>query len=109
MTTGEKIKYLRKQLGMNAETLAEKIGVSAPTIYRYEKGDIEKFGYDRLIPLAEALHTTPTDLLCIDDDTEPKKEKDPDDQLVSLLTQLSKDEVTEVLRFISFLLSKRGG
>ena len=40
--TGEQIKKRRKQLGMSADELAEKLGVSRSTIFRYEKGDIDK-------------------------------------------------------------------
>ena len=39
--TGEQIKKRRKQLGMSADELAEKLGVSRSTIFRYEKGDID--------------------------------------------------------------------
>ena len=42
MTTGERIKLQRKKLSMSAEQLAEKVNLSPATIYRYEKGDIEK-------------------------------------------------------------------
>ena len=38
--TGEQMKKRRKQLNMSADELAEKLGVSRSTIFRYEKGDI---------------------------------------------------------------------
>lgn len=63
MTTGDRMKLRRKELGMSAESIAEKIGVSAATVYRYEKGDIEKVPGDILVPLAQALHTTPSYLM----------------------------------------------
>jgi transcriptional regulator with XRE-family HTH domain len=66
LTTGERIKRLRKEKGMNAEALAEKCGLSPATIYRYEKGDIENFGYDKLIPLAAALNVDPSYLLGVE-------------------------------------------
>lgn len=59
MSVGKNIKARRKQLGMNAETLAEMLGVSPSTIYRYESGEIEKVDSAKLIPIAEALRTTP--------------------------------------------------
>lgn len=70
MTTGERIKARRKELGINAETLAERCGVSPATIYRYENGDIEKVGLDKLPPIAAALHTTQAYLLGWDDTAE---------------------------------------
>lgn len=56
---GERIKTRRKELGMTAEELGDAIGRSRATIYKYEKGDIENLSHTLLIPLAEALHTTP--------------------------------------------------
>ena len=58
MTTGERIKYRRKQLGISADELALQIGVSRSTVFRYENGDIEKLPANTLIPIADFLRTT---------------------------------------------------
>jgi len=58
MDIGKRMKERRKQLKMTADEIADKLGVSRATIYRYEKGDIEKFPIESLEPLAEALQTT---------------------------------------------------
>lgn len=71
MTTGERIKIRRKELGMSAETLAELCGISPATIYRYEKGDIENMRTDKLIPIAEALKTTSAYLMGWEDEKSP--------------------------------------
>lgn len=63
MTTGQRIKDRRKAIGISAERLAEMLGVSPATIYRYENGDIEKVPGDRLGPIAYALRTTPAYLM----------------------------------------------
>ena len=63
MTIGERIRQRRKDLGISAEYLAEKLGVSPATIYRYEKGDIEKMPIDILKPLSALLHTEPAALM----------------------------------------------
>lgn len=63
MTIGERIKQRRKELRLSADDLAERLGKDRSTIYRYEKGDIEKFPLDILEPIAEALHTTPAFLM----------------------------------------------
>ena len=42
MTVVQRMKERRKELGFSAEYIAEELKVSAATIYRYEKGDIEK-------------------------------------------------------------------
>ena len=68
MMTGARIKIRRKELGMSAESLAAACGLSPATIYRYEKGDIENMGIDKLKPIAAALYTTPAYLMGWDDD-----------------------------------------
>lgn len=63
---------------MSAETLAARIGVSAATVYRWEKGDIEKVPATILEPLAEALQTTPQFLIGWDKaPEEPKNQGEP--------------------------------
>ena len=68
--TGEQIKKRRKQLGMSADELAEKLGVSRSTIFRYEKGDIDKVPAEYAKPLADALCTTPAYLMGWEDNLE---------------------------------------
>lgn len=77
MTTGERIKLRRKSLSLSAETLALKINVSPATIYRYEKGDIEKVPITILEPLAEALQTTPEYLMGWNDKPDMTNHDDP--------------------------------
>lgn len=60
---GERIRERRKQLGISAEQVAESLGLSPATIYRYEKGDIEKVPGSILEPLAAVLMTTPKALM----------------------------------------------
>ena len=62
------MKTRRKELCLSAETIAERIHVSPTTIYRYEKGDIEKVPSDVLIEIAAALHTTPAYLMGWEED-----------------------------------------
>ena len=73
MTTGERMKQRRKEIGLSAEKVAERLGVSPATIYRYEKGDIEKVPVDILAELAKILQTTPAYLMGWEEKPEPKK------------------------------------
>lgn len=75
MTTGERMKLRRKELGLSAEYVAERLGYSASTIYRYEKGDIEKLPVDALKPLAAVLCTTPSYLMGLDEEQNPDSEQ----------------------------------
>ena len=63
MIAGERIKRLRKDLGLSADELGKMIGKDRSTIYRYENGDIGKATIDVILRLARALQTTPQYLL----------------------------------------------
>ena len=60
---GYRIKQRRKELKLSADIVAEKLGVSRSTVFRYEKGDIEKVPTTILEKLAEVLKTTPAYLI----------------------------------------------
>lgn len=63
LTTGERMRARRKEISRSAEQIAELVGLSPATIYRYENGDIEKVPGGLLEPLSEALLTTPAYLM----------------------------------------------
>lgn len=63
MTIGKQIKKRRKELNMSVDDLARKIGKDRSTIYRYENGGIGNMPLELLIPMVEALETTPQELL----------------------------------------------
>lgn len=63
MTVGAKLRSRRKQLGFSAEYIAERLGCSPATVYRWENGDIEKMPIDSIVPVAAVLGVTPAYLL----------------------------------------------
>ncbi len=63
MSVGERMKLRRKELNISADKIANELGVSRSTIFRYEKGDIEKLPTERLITIAKILKTTPEELM----------------------------------------------
>lgn len=67
MTTGERIYSLRKQRSMTIDDLCAKVGVSKSTISSWEN-NVSSIRDKYLIPLADALGTTPTHLLGYDED-----------------------------------------
>lgn len=77
MTTGERMKQRRKEIGFSAEKVAERLGVSPATIYRYEKGDIEKVPVDSLAELAKILQTTPAYLMGWEEQPSPAASRKP--------------------------------
>lgn len=86
MNVGERIKQHRKDLKMSADELATSVGVSRSTIFRYEKGDIEKVGPDVLKKIADKLNVSPADLMGWDD-TPVQELKIPTSPLVQKITE----------------------
>lgn len=75
MHVGERIAHRRVELGLSQGDLAQRLGVSRSTVYRYENGDIEKLPVTLLEPIARALRTSPTYFLGWD---EPDSTDDTD-------------------------------
>ena len=63
MNVNERIKQRRQQLGLNVNDIAEALGISRATLYRYESHEIEKLPISIVEPLAEILGTTPAELM----------------------------------------------
>lgn len=59
----ERIKQRRKELGLTAEDVAERLGVSRATVYRYESAEIEKLPTQIIDPLAAVLRCDPAWLM----------------------------------------------
>ena len=68
MTVGARLRARRKQLGFSAEYIAERLGCSPATVYRWENGDIEKMPIDSIVPVAAVLGVTPAYLLGWEDE-----------------------------------------
>ena len=77
MTVGERLKARRKALGLSAEKVAEKLKLSPSTIYRYENGEINQMGIDKLGPIAEAVRTSPAYLMGWEDNPESIRQLPP--------------------------------
>ncbi len=75
MTPGEKIKKRRLELNIQVEELAEAIGKSRATVYRYENGFIDDIPINILKKIADVLQTSPTYLMGI---SESKGDNLPD-------------------------------
>lgn len=83
-----------------ADTLADNIGVSRSTVFRYEKGDIEKMPIDVVANVAEALNVSLPDLMGIENDSIQKKIND-------IVYNLSSDRQQNVYNFASKQLAEQ--
>lgn len=97
MNIGERIKSRRQDLGLSAEVLAEKLGISPATMYRYENGEIEKFPVRVLEALSEILHTTPSYLMGWEDGAPLSMKRDELFEKRRLLFSLSEKATPEQL------------
>lgn len=75
--TGKRMQERRKQLGINADVLAEHLGVSRSTIFRYENGDIEKVPANLLSDIAKFLHTSEKFLMGWEDNPNTSSSSSP--------------------------------
>ena len=115
MTTAERIKQRRKELGIRAEDVAAKAGVSRSTMFRYESGEIEKLPYNILSPIAEALHTTVEYLLFgyEDEQKDPTPENEDglsEDQqyLIEAIHNMSPENVKKLRVIVEQVIDERG-
>lgn len=100
MDIGDRIKKRRKELDLSAEQVAEKLGVSPATIYRYESNDIMNMRIDKLEPIAKVLRTTPAYLMGWDE-TEEKK-TNTDNQQQKLLSNYNKLDNTDQTKLVDY-------
>lgn len=106
MTTGDRIRARRKELGMTADSLADAIGVSRSTMFRYENGKIEKMPMNNLVPIARALHTTVGYLMGWDDSKETPTsgaEDGCESEAMRFFEGLSEDRKVEALNYLRYL------
>lgn len=123
MNVGQRIQDRRKALKMSVEDLANKIGKSRATVYRYENGDIEKLPLDVLMPIAKALHVKPEYLMDWEEDDENNKQEeyylDPeaarlaqklfDDPNIHALLDAAEDSKPENIAMVADLLNRLKG
>lgn len=102
MTVGERIRTRRTELGMKAETLAKKLGVSRATIYRYEGGGVDNLPAEFILPLADALRTTPQYLLGVTDNENATAKV----KLFHFIEEMSDDEAEALLSLFQSFLKK---
>ena len=71
MTKGERIKARREELGMTQTALADRIGESKQTVYKYESGLVSNIPSDKIELIARVLNTQPAYLMGWDVSEQP--------------------------------------
>lgn len=108
MNIGDRIKHRRKELALSAEQVAERLGVSPATVYRYESSDILNMRIDKLEPIARVLDTTPAFLMGWDEN-QPTADGGSElkNSLNDLFDRLSPEEQKLVLAQIKGIIDNR--
>lgn len=70
MTIGERMRQRRKEIGLSADQVAERLGVDRTTLFRYERGAISKVPSDVLAKVAQILFTSPAYLMGLSVETD---------------------------------------
>lgn len=109
------IKNRRLELDLTLEQIAVQVGVSKPTVMRWENGDIENMRADKIAKLAKALNTTPVYLMGWTEDKEimdssnnnakvdlTPKEKELLDSFRCLLPEMQNFILESVKKLMSF-------
>lgn len=104
MKTGERIRARRKAIGLSADNLADAIGVSRSTVFRYENGFIEKMPIENLVPIARALRTTVGALMGWEEDAPITEDDDGcKNEAMRCFDSLSEARKLEALNYLRYL------
>lgn len=110
MTIYDRIKNRRKELGLTADYVANALGVSRATVYRYESSDIEKVPVTALEPLSKVLLCSPAYLMGWIDDATPTPAAGPtlskdQEELLCKYDSLNDEGKAKVLDYTSDLVA----
>lgn len=70
MKKGERIRTRREQLGLSQTSLADMIGESKQTVYKYESGIISNIPSDKVEAIAEVLNVSPAWIMGWENDSQ---------------------------------------
>ena len=103
MTTGEKIRSRRIQLGLTVQRIADACNVSKATISRWETGITDKINLEALMCLSKVLLVEPIELLDDDYSKRLSSETTLIDNIIIKLKKLSKDELIKIDNLIDLM------
>ena len=102
----ERIQEAIKKSGLSYRKLAEKIGSSSTSIYRYVHKDVDKIPLSAIQKIAEVTETNVEWLMGWDDESK-KEENDLGAQLITLLASMSEEEKQKAIEYIKFIQSQK--
>ena len=101
MTTGERIRQRRIELGISQEELASRLGYShKSSISNIEIGK-QKLNQSKIVEIADALDTTPMWIMGWEDG------QTVEDVFYEAIKTMTEDERDELKNYIQYIISKR--
>lgn len=109
MNVGERIKAARILAGLTQEELGSCCGASKQTIFKYETGVITNIPLDKVELIAARLNVSPAYLMGWDEsaDLDQVTDSQIDNNLISLLTELTPDEIPLIVAYIQGIIAAR--
>lgn len=102
-TLNENIKKQRLKLGYTLQQVGDAVGVTRATIQRYESGEIANIDTKMIMKLAEALNTTPTQLMGWEEPPVTGNKKL--DELFTLCIQMNDKQLQAVLDIVYTMIN----
>lgn len=99
MTKGERIKRKRELLRISQTELANRIGVSKQTLYKYENNIVTNIPSDVIEKISQNLNCTPAYIMGWDD-------SDIISEYTKKFSSLTKEDQNTVMQYIDFLSRK---
>lgn len=109
MTVGDRIKIQREAMNISQTDLANKIGISKQTLYKYEKNIVTNIPQDKIVMIASELSTTPQYLMGWLDNGENPKENLTETQqaLFDFISRLDEERARLAIRILRSLLDDK--
>ena len=104
MKKGERIVNLRERRGLSQTELAEKIGASKQTMYKYENDIVTNIPSDMVEKIADALNTTPAYIMGWS--TEPSREEMALQRIIAYYKDFSEIQKAKLMSYAEGLAEK---
>lgn len=105
-SVGDRIKRIRKELGLSVEDICLRLNKSKATIYRYESDQIENMSIAVLEPIAKALNVSPSYLMGWDNPADTAKIGDDLLKVVEDFKKLKEEDKDFVLKTMRLMLKE---
>ena len=100
MKIGERIVAVRRSVGIGQTELAEEVGVSKQTLYKYENNVVVNIPIDKIEQIAKALNVSPSYLV----GWEANPDNSEEDRLLAAFRKLNSSDKAEILKYAIFKL-----